>query len=515
MMWRTDRPPLDQVFEIIERRFAHPLVIDDVADRAYSYGEIHALACALADQIRAHGVGPGDRLALLLPNSAEFVAMYLACLYLGTIVVPISPTLSKPDIAFILENAGLSGVAIASSLTESFPPPAGLRTWQVSIPAAVDCGGRDRLSAAAWPARSNDDLFSITFTSGTTERPKGVPHRVGSLMSAASAFNAAVGFDHSMRMVHVLPMAYMAGFLNTLLGPFVAEGTVILARPFDNVALLKFWEPLIRRGANAIWMTPTIAAALLRFDRGSAGTAFTRHNALTICCGTAPLPKPVQDEFEARYAARLLQSYGLSELLFISTQQASDPAGKSSVGHPLPGVEIEVRDEAGQPVASGDGELFVKTPFLMEGYLDFSTGSPASLSRNHWFPTGDVGHIDADGECIITGRKKDLIIRGGTNVSPRAVEEVLLKHPAVAEVAVVGVPDPIYGERIVAALVMADGHALETERRAILAHCQNHLSGVAQPSELIAFDAFPASITGKVQKHAIRSYVTSRPGGAA
>lgn len=510
MNWAGDREPLLQVLEIIERRRSHPLVVDDEGESTYSYGDVFAMAATLASVLAAHGVRQGDRVAVVMNNSPVFVAMYFACLLSGIVIVPVSPTLARTEIAFIISHAGVRLVAVGEATTVSIETS--LPVWRV--PASLDV--RDvtgaPLEASKWPRRSHDEVLSITFTSGTTRLPKGVPQTIGSLMGAASAFNAAVGFAASTRMLHALPMAYMAGFLNTLLGPFVAEGAVVLVRPFDNVSLLSFWEPVVRHEVNAIWMTPTMAAALLRFDRGGAGIEYLRAHRVTISCGTAPLPKTVQDEFERRYGTRLLQSYGLSELLFVSTQRPASPPGRSSVGPLLSGVNIQIRDSDGRAIVAGDGEIFVQTPYLMVGYLDYDTGEPDVLERSAWFATGDIGHVDSGGDCVVTGRKKDLIIRAGTNISPRAVEDVLLRHPALADAAVLGMPDPIYGERVIAAVVMNDGYRFDTERAALFAHCRQELSPLAQPSEIVPFDRFPASITGKVQKHVIREQLLARAG---
>jgi acyl-CoA synthetase (AMP-forming)/AMP-acid ligase II len=208
----------------------------------------------------------------------------------------------------------------------------------------------------------------------------------------------------------------------------------------------------------------------------------------------------VQQAFEQRYGTRVLQRYGLSELLFISTQLDSDERGHVAVGHLLPGVDVELRS---------DGEVFVRTPYVMEGYLDYKTGQPDVIDRRTWFQTGDLGRFDGH-ELLITGRKKDLIIRGGTNVSPRAIEDILLGHEAIADVAVVGVPDALYGEQVIAAIVLKPGFSVEAAERSLEALCARELSTVERPAHFVAMDALPSSITGKHQKQRIRQDVLAR-----
>jgi acyl-CoA synthetase (AMP-forming)/AMP-acid ligase II len=204
----------------------------------------------------------------------------------------------------------------------------------------------------------------------------------------------------------------------------------------------------------------------------------------------------------------VLQSYGLSELLFVATQRPDDPPDQVSVGRLLPGVTVDVRDDDGRPMAGGgDGEIHVQTPYLLSGYLDYDTGKPDPIARDTWFATGDIGHVHGD-ELFITARKKDLIIRAGMNISPRAVEDVLLTHAAIAEAAVVGIPDPIYGEQVIAALVWEAGatpDAIQTVREL----CRVELGSTA-PAAYVTFDRLPTSVAGKPQKHVIRRDVIAK-----
>jgi long-chain acyl-CoA synthetase len=323
--------------------------------------------------------------------------------------------------------------------------------------------------------------------------PKGVPHRIGRLLDNAGAFNTELGFGPENRFLHVMTMGYMAGFLNTLLSPFMAGASVVIARAFDAQSALRFWQPVLQHAPDTFWMSPTMLTALLRVDRGEAGAEYCRTKVKTICVGTAPLPQRVKRDFEARYGVELFESYGLSELLLISGNSRRYPRLEGSVGRPLPGIDVKVLE---------DGELAVRTPFIMAGYLD-DTSQPDAATAPAWFPTGDLGRIGETGELFITGRKKDLIIRGGINISPRAVEDVLLEHDAVAQVAVVGVPHEFYGEEVAAAIVFKSGRSLADERASLEALCRERLSKTSIPTKVVAFDELPMA-NGKVQKHVLR-----------
>ena len=499
--------PRARVLDVVERHRSRPFLIDARTSRAVSYGGFDAIAVRFAAELRRRGVGKGDRVALVLPNSIEFAAMYFACLYRGAVAVPISLSAAPPEIAFIVSRAGLRLIAVtgATGAQLSAARAADVSRWQID---AVDPGEAPNGTMES-DVRDDDvredDLWSLTFTSGTTGLPKAVAHRSGALLDAAVAFASAVQLDEQTRMAHLLPMSYMAGFLNTLLCPFMAGASVVLCRPFDNLTALRFWDSLMPHGVDAMWLTPTMAAALLRIDRHQQGRRYCRERVRTVCVGTAPLPPDVKREFEAKYGVVMLESYGLSELLFITTQRPGD-AAPGSVGLPFAGVEVDIR----RPDVDGAGQVWVRTPYLMQGYLNYDTGTTDDLPRDHWFDTGDLGRMQPDGALAITGRTKDLIIRAGVNVSPRAVEDALMGHPAIQHAAVIGVPDSLLGERVAAVVVLKNGESLEALRPSIESLCRERLNVASRPSELIAVDRLPTGPSGKVQKHRLREEMLAR-----
>jgi long-chain acyl-CoA synthetase len=336
---------------------------------------------------------------------------------------------------------------------------------------------------------TDDDLLIILFTSGTTSAPKGVMHRIVSEFGNAVTFNTEMDFGPDHRFLHVWPMAYSSGYLNTLLSPFMAGGSVVLAGAFVAQTVLTFWNPVVAHAANTLWLSPTMMASLLRIDRDTAGIAWCRREVRTVCCGTAPLASKLKRDFEEKYGVEVLESYGLSELLLITANTPRYPRRESSVGRVLPGVELRFAD---------DEEILVRTPFAMSGYFDLETMQPAPLEPGSWFPTGDLGRLDAEGNLFVTGRKKDLIIRGGLNISPRAVRDVLLEHPAVEDAAVLGLPHDFYGEEVVAALKLKPGHSLDAEQPSILQLCRARLNQASVPTRLVEVAQFPTGSTGKV-----------------
>jgi len=235
-----------------------------------------------------------------------------------------------------------------------------------------------------------------------------------------------------------------------------------------------------------------------------------------IFVGTAPLPMKLKRDFEDKFGKSLLESYGLSETLIVTANTWNSEYKPGSVGLPLPGIGLRIADESGNEMPPGaDGDIWIRSASVTPGYLDDNSLPDVARQPGGWFPSGDIGHIGPDGYLFITGRKKDLIIRGGINLSPRAIEEVLAEHEAVDDVAVVGVPDEFYGEEIVAVVKLKDGYALAAIRTELLDLCKSRLSPGAVPGAFVDIREFPLSSTGKIQKGKLREMVcTGRSRGA-
>lgn len=507
-----------QIADVVARRCDATFLIDAASGSTWTYGAFDAWARSLAAALGERGLRPGDRLGLLLSNGPAFVALYFACLYAGVTAVPVNAQLSRKEVAFIIGNAGLAACLYDSQTAALFEEVRAVAQGLTGVlvhPGADDAApgqwavfARSDRSAPA-PAIRDDALFSLNFTSGTTSMPKGVPHRVAGLFGAARAFNAHTGIHEGHRFYHVLPMAYMAGFLNTILCPFIAGGSVVLGAPFSPMTMLRFWAPVRAHGVNALWLVPTMLAALLRGDRDPWGRTEARRQVELVCVGTAPLPAKLKADFEGAYGVSLHESYGLSETLFVSGNAPGIAFKPGSVGRPLAGISLRILADDGAPAPQGtDGEIFVQAAWNMAGYFDYATKT-AAPAGDTWFASGDIGHLDLDGYLFITSRKKDLIIRGGQNISPRAVEELIETHPAVQHVAVVGVPHEFYGEEVIAILVLRDGFAFETVRPEIEALCRANLSASAIPTRFLPRRDMPLSVTGKLQKHRLREWVVA------
>ncbi len=406
---------MQQILDIINRFADRPFIIDSVNDHSYTYAEFHALTLSLASKLNVSGIRQGDHIGILLNNSIEFATLYFACLYLGAVAVPINPQLHPNEIDFILSNSGLR-MLVYSPLTEALlpdSPPSNFGVIRFCITSEVKSdltwshSDVDGSSGQFKPFQgvSPTDTFSITFTSGTTGTPKGVMHRISSLLGSAAEFNRELGFTPEDRFYHVFSMAYMAGFLNTLICPFIAGASVVIGPAFDAMLALKFWNVPLKYNVNTLWLVPTILSSLLKVDRNAEGKDYCRERIRNVCVGTAPLPAKLQREFEQTYGVRTLESYGLSETLFVATNSLHTDGVSGSVGNVLPGVRLQFEEQEGDN-SKQNREILISSPFNMIGYLNFQTLKPDPLAADKAFSSGDLGYMDDTGRLFISGRKR-------------------------------------------------------------------------------------------------------------
>jgi long-chain acyl-CoA synthetase len=515
----------ETIMDVVMRREGQVFLVDAVTGHEITYGKFHQQACVLASELRKRDVRKGDHVAVMVPNCCELAVLYFACIYLGAVIVPINPALSKGDVQFILASCKpaliVASVSCADSIRGFHTDVVGL---MIAHEAVKDPNGSDQIRIDALgearefvPLETADreDLAVIMYTSGTSAKPKGLAHKLGRMFRNASAFASAQGIDQDSRFYLTLSMAYMGGLYNLLILPFLCGASVVVDHVFDARSSLHFWDKAMSHKVNALWLAPTVLSILLRMDRGRTGEEFCRSSVRHTFVGFAPLPLKVKDEFESRYGVRLVENYGLSETLFVTARSQdglsqSSPGGHGYVGESLPGVKLRIVSDEGELVAPRmDGEVQILTPDLMAGYLD-ANGDLSEMDASVWFPTGDVGHLDDRGALFITGRKKDLIIRGGVNISPAAIEEALMQIGGIAEVAVVSIPHELYGEDIVAVLRLEAGVELESMLDSVVAHAKHTLAQHQQPARYIAIDELPRTANGKVRKSRIRELVAEK-----
>jgi long-chain acyl-CoA synthetase len=514
----------ETIADIVQRREKKVFLVDANNGAEITYGEFHCMACAVAAELLRRGVRKGDRVAVMVPNCCELAVFYFACIYLGAVIVPINPSLAEKDVQFILTNCQPKMLVKSGPRTAALTLHANVVQLETAQEAIKDASASDAIRISRLENSrhfvplehaSAEDLIAIMYTSGTSAKPKGLAHKVGSMVRNALAFAEAQHIDQESRFYLTLSMAYMGGFYNLLILPFLCGASMVVDHVFDARSSLNFWDKAKKHRVNTLWMAPTVLSILLRMDRGRTGEEFCRSSVRHAFVGFAPLPLKVKTEFESRYGVQLIENYGLSETLFVTARCQSAVGGQGYVGEALPGVALRIvspdrlSDDERSLSPSGEGEVQVRTPDLMAGYLD-AEGKLTPSDSSKWFATGDVGHINTDGSLFITGRKKDLIIRGGVNISPASIEEALMQVEGVAEVAVVSIPHELYGEDVVAVLKLNSGREVESMLDSLIAHAKKNLAQHQQPARYIAIDEFPRTANGKVQKSHIRELLSEK-----
>ncbi|MFI6808995.1 long-chain fatty acid--CoA ligase [Streptomyces luteogriseus] len=462
-----------------------------------TYAELDERSARAAALLRAAGVQPGDRVALMLPNVPEFVVLYYGALRAGAIVVPMNPLLKERETAYHLTDSG------AVLLLEWHRTPGegaqgaaatGVRTMAVEpVAFAALLAGHEPLTEVARTA--DDDVAVLLYTSGTTGKPKGAALTHGGLRH-----NTDVNAVHVQRMtpedvvVGCLPLFHIFGQICTMSVAIRSGASLTLVPRFDPQTVL---DTIARDRATVFEGVPTMYAALLQHPTGADVST------LRMCVsGGASLPVEVLHGFEERFGCAVLEGFGMSETSPVVTFNHPDrPRKAGSIGTPIKDVEVRLLDEKGQDVGTDAiGELVVRGPNVMKGYWNRSEETAAAVPDG-WLRTGDMARQDEDGYLYIVDRKKDMIIRGGYNVYPREIEEVLHEHPAVALAAVVGVPDRKLGEEIAAAVVLRPGARATPEE--LRQHVKGRVAAYKYPRLVWLADTLPMGPSGKILKREI------------
>ncbi len=415
-------------------------VVLRIGEECLHYGELERAAAGIAASLRARGIQPGDKVALLVPNVPEFTMAYFGILYAGATVVPINVLAAAPEVAYFLEDSE-SRLLIVHPL---FAAPGNAGAEEVGVP-VVSAGGEgpDSLAslAEAEPldgphATSADDTAVILYTSGTTGHPKGAELSHSNLfLNCAFVVPRLVEIEaQNLRALATLPLFHSFGQTCIQNASIAAGGSLSLLPRFEAEAVFEIIE---RDKITLFAGVPTMYFALLQYE----GERDYDTSSLELCMtGGAPMPVEVMMSWEKKYPVKILEGFGLSETSPVASFNVLDkPRKPGSIGYPVWGVDLCIMDEDDNPLPDQErGEICIRGHNVMSGYLNRPEASKEAL-KNGWFHSGDIGYRDEDGCYWIVDRKKDMILRGGFNVYPREVEEVLYQHEAIVEAAVVGI----------------------------------------------------------------------------
>jgi long-chain acyl-CoA synthetase len=480
--------------------------------RWHSSGTLADRAARAATGLAALGLTPGDRLLVLMANCPEVMITYTAAWRAGAVVTPLIFLVSDSELRAALVDSGAVGVVTtAEFLPKVLTAVAGAPDVKFVVSAGGAGGAEGTVHdfsevEAAEPGsiapRSGTDLAALLYTGGTTGRAKGVPLTHASLNWCGQSVEEVSAAARLSTHLLPLPLAHAYGLLVLCASMHrIERGQTILMRWFDPAGWLKLAQ---EHQVQASAMVPSMIQMLLSQPLEEAGLS-----ALTaVSSGAAPLAAEVRTEFEARVpSATIYEGYGCTESATIISANPFGQRRPGSVGLPVPGCEVSIRDEKDSELPPGqDGEICVRSPGVMSGYWH-TPDSAVTVVSGGWLHTGDIGHVDPDGYLYVVDRKKDLILRGGFNVFPRDVEEALLAHPAVAQAGVIGRPDERVGEEVVGFVSLRPGAAATPEE--LIEHAKRRLSAVKYPREIRIVPAVPLTSVGKLDRKQLRQWLAA------
>jgi len=460
--------------------------------RLLSFRELHARVEGIAATLTSHGFGVGDRFALLLPNGPDYIELMYACSMLGVIAVPLNTRLSTKEIDRVLEDARPRGIVRHSSLAV----PGVQLSWQQVIdeePLPI------RNDPAPKVFYDPEAVLGLIYTSGTTGQPKGVMVTHGNILADVHNFNYWMRYTEGGIYLHAAPIFHIADFPGMFAAPAFGASQITIPK----FSAQTFCETVEREHVTHTVLVPTMINLLTQFPDAR---KYDLSSLQVLAYGGSPMaPQLVHQTRDLLPKVKLIQVYGLSETGFLTGLQDQEHTEDKliSCGRPCPGVDLLVTDISGKQADAGQaGELIARGANVMRGYWN-NPEETAEAFRNGFFHTGDIGHQDAGGYFYILDRLKDMIVTGGENVYSGEVEAVIYDHPAVREVAVFGVPDPQWGELVMACVVLKPGTALTADD--LVAFCRRSLASYKLPRRVEFSEAdLPKSSTGKMLKRTLR-----------
>ncbi len=482
-----------------------PLLISPETGRVLDYAALGRDVAALDAELGAHGIGTGAHVGFLLPNGIATSALFLATMIGGRVTVPLNLLSQPPQLAWVIAHSEVRALVVSAeheaiarsaialvAANDAAATPILLRVIDIDRPLTEQCmmpGGH-----RATPAPTASATALLMYTSGTTGQPKGALLSHRNVLHAARSVARWHGLSPADRVLSSLPLYHINGQCIATLAPFVSGGSIVTPHRFSASAWwgwVDAWRP------TWINVVPTIIAYLLNAEADAKPRPFVRF----ARSASAPLPPEQHRAFERRFGIGVIEAMGMTEcasVVFCNPQDAS----RRKYGTPgLPcGVRARVVDvDSGEVLPDGaTGELQLAGDNVMSGYWHAPDKTSEAITADGWLRTGDLGHRDGDGFYFVTGRIKELIIKGGENIAPREIDEALLAHEAVLEAAAVGIPDPNYGQEILAAVVLKPG--ADVDAAALREHCVALLGRYKTPSVFRIVDELPKGPSGKVQR---------------
>ncbi|HKV39092.1 MAG TPA: AMP-binding protein [Blastocatellia bacterium] len=516
--------------ELIETRAARfpdkPFLADAAMTQIFTYSRFDRAVNQTANLLLSLGVESGDRVSLFLINRLEYLIFYFACFKLGAWAGPINAGLGVAEVAYILGNSeprvaitesglypvlaqaastvtSISGIVVIEAGESPEPPQVehasnepGSRSQTVAYRSAV--AGQSSELAPSETGTGSEAL--IIYTSGTTGKPKGVLLTHGNLLANAREMAAWLKLTEADKALMIMPLFHMNALMTTALAAVWAGGSIVIAPKFSAS---RHWEIVSQHGVTYFGSVATMLGMLnSTYPTGipestGDGERIDTSRLRFALCGSAPVPVEVLKRYEGLFSCPVIEGYGLSETTCRSTFNPIDHPHPGSIGVPI-GTEVKIFDDNDRELEPGQiGEIVLRGPSVMKGYYRNERATEAAF-RSGWFHSGDLGYRDEEGFFYIVDRKTDMIIRGGENIYPREIDEVLYQHPGVKDAATIAVPDEVYGEEVRSFVVLRDGE--QATGKDIMDYCRERLAAFKCPKSVVFLDDIPKGPTGKLLK---------------
>ncbi len=485
-----------------------PLLLSPETDLQITYGELLQQTAQLVMALQDRGIRPGAHIGLYVQNGLQTSRLFLSVMAAGYVVTPFNLLSSRDQLAWVLDHSDCEAVFFGQGQRAAFEQ-ACTQTKRSFHGLEIDTDAKTLPGQSLFSVSESAALLSqcaplgaqdpalLMYTSGTTGTPKGVRLTHENLLHAAASVSAWHTLTPDDRVLSSLPIYHINGQSIATITPFYSGGSIVCAQKFS---VSQWWPAVLKYRCTWINMVPTIIAYLLNASgEESAPAAEALKHVRFGRSASAPLPPEQHRAFEERFGISVIEAMGMTESASVVFCNPHDDRRRyGSPGLPC-GVQAKIIDTEGRPLGSGEvGEICLSGPNVMRGYYKSPQETEKAFDAEGWLRTGDLGMRDADGFYFVTGRLKELIIKGGENIAPREIDEVLLQHPAVLDAACVGVPDPNYGQEILACLVLKEGKECSLDQ--IRSFCLDKLGKYKTPKEFHFVHDLPRGPSGKVQR---------------
>jgi long-chain acyl-CoA synthetase len=465
-------------------------LLSEADKRHFTYREFEAAVARAAGMLAAQGVSKGDVVSLLLPNSVEYIIAYFACWELGAVAGPVNGHLKAQEIEYVVSNSEAKLMLVNSeflSKVESIQVPRVVFDDERHAGHGFNGQGTNQVT---W-----EDEAIIIYTSGTTGKPKGCLLTHGNVIANARQISEWLGFNERDRLLTLMPLFHMNAVSVTTMSALYAGGSTVVSPKFSAS---RFWQIISDYQITSFGSVATMLSMLLSTYPDGVPEGLNTDQLRFAMCGSAPVPAEILRRFEETFNCLVVEGYGLSESTCRSTFNPPDERRRAGSCGLAIGNEMRVVDEEDGDVPDGElGEIVLRGENILKGYFK-NEAATATAFRNGWFHTGDIGYRDADGFYYIVDRKSDMIIRGGENIYPREIDEVLYQHPQISAAAVIGIPDELYGEEVAAVVVLKPEAKLSDQE--VIEFCKARLADYKCPKTVRFLEDIPKGPTGKLLK---------------